>query len=693
MHIPEFFCDVILYQKTLFIKSCSFRQGLNGIIRKEHETLIENQQITIKNEIFNETLSVDYYENKAFSIVDCSFLNIQEYAILIKCHASFYITTSFFCNCSTREGVIVLRIPRCPTITHVCSTECKSEHRNSFLFCDCHTFDFINVLYNTIIGQTSEYGRDAYCFHINFGKQTIKCNNLTNIYENGFLFDNPFHFLFALNTIFECAYSCLQLSGRFETNISFMIKNVNMYSKGYDGVPIFHLFSSSQLYQNIYIEYSVLLTASHSFIYLENFNFSVFIDNCIINSDFNDNEYTNVQLNNCMRVEYDTKYLAILPHYTYGEYCIGPTVDSDKNAYGCNVGKCLDDECNQTIGFPEDVVPYTTVIHSDIQTLTFTPSKLFTNSNDFSNSIAFSETEKFSKSTEFSDSSYFTFTFVFSFSHYFSKSFPFSFSDYFSQTLIFSNTFHFTISNEFTESSDFSKSSSFLQSDFFTKSSFFSLTNAFTETALFSLSNQFSSTNEFSKSFPFALYSIFFTNSESFSSSKSLLWETTFPTPSQSMNNNNRITFFQSLIESYVSMKTVTFTSTYSFLITLYQCKNEAGEIIFCEEQSYTLRFLPYIIYSISRTYIATHFSIETKINKKRVTQEQLIGIVCGAVAIFFSIVGIVIIAIQKKNRNAKMSEFDEIFSSENESDDTIKETNTVETIPTNSNIQFDDWL
>lgn len=81
------------------------------------------------------------------------------------------------------------------------------------------------------------------------------------------------------------------------------------------------------------------------------------------------------------------------------------------------------------------------------------------------------------------------------------------------------------------------------------------------------------------------------------------------------------------------------------------------------------------------------------KINKKRVTQEQLIGIVCGAVAIFFSIVGIVIIAIQKKNRNAKMSEFDEILSSENESDDTIKETNTVETIPTNSNIQFDDWL
>ena len=86
--------------------------------------------------------------------------------------------------------------------------------------------------------------------------------------------------------------------------------------------------------------------------------------------------------------------LTIIPHYTYGNYCINWNIDSNKNAYGCNIVKCFeDDECNQTFAFPESVIQYTTIVHLDIQTLTFTTSIAF------SNSI---ESKKLTKSSIFS---------------------------------------------------------------------------------------------------------------------------------------------------------------------------------------------------------------------------------------------------------------------------------------------------
>ena len=144
------------------------------------------------------------------------------------------------------------------------------------------------------------------------------------------------------------------------------------------------------------------------------------------------------------------------------------------------------------------------------------------------------------------------------------------------------------------------------------------------------------------------------------------------------------------MIESFVNVKTVTFTQFYSLLITLYDCSNELGELTFCQAPSYIQCNIPYIIFSFSRTYIATHFSIEIKINK--ISQEQLIGIVCGVVAAVFTIIGIVIIAFQHKYTSKHLSEFDDITSSENENIETEGETNTFDNIPTNLN-EFDNWL
>lgn len=39
----------------------------------------------------------------------------------------------------------------------------------------------------------------------------------------------------------------------------------------------------------------------------------------------------------------------------------------NKFARSCNAGNCIDEACGKSIGFPDDVVPYTTLVHEDLQ--------------------------------------------------------------------------------------------------------------------------------------------------------------------------------------------------------------------------------------------------------------------------------------------------------------------------------------
>ena len=61
--------------------------------------------------------------------------------------------------------------------------------------------------------------------------------------------------------------------------------------------------------------------------------------------------------------------------------------------------------------------------------------------------------------------------------------------------------------------------------------------------------------------------------------------------------------------------------------------------------------YFPYIIYYMSPSYIQTMISL--KVAKKRgLTQEQLIGVTCGTASVFFLILGIIILVIQKRNQD-----------------------------------------
>ena len=155
-----------------------------------------------------------------------------------------------------------------------------------------------------------------------------------------------------------------------------------------------------------------------------------------------------------------------IPHFTYENVCLGKTDNPENAAYGCNAGHCIDDNCNSTIGFPDDVVPYTTFIYGDFQSKTFLPTNKFTPSNVLSNTNKFSESNKFTKSSDFLS------TMMFSKSSGFTESGKFTKTGYFSQTDHFSDSSLFSISSHFTKSHVFSDSKTikiFTQYFFFLK--------------------------------------------------------------------------------------------------------------------------------------------------------------------------------------------------------------------------------
>lgn len=58
------------------------------------------------------------------------------------------------------------------------------------------------------------------------------------------------------------------------------------------------------------------------------------------------------------------------------------------------------------------------------------------------------------------------------------------------------------------------------------------------------------------------------------------------------------------------------------------------------------------IIRYFSPTIVSVEIITEFNVEKKKISQEQLIGIVCGAAAGFFGILGIIVLSVRRVNRS-----------------------------------------
>lgn len=297
------------------------------------------------------------------------------------------------------------------------------------------------------------------------------------------------------------------------------------------------------------------------------------------------------------------------------------------------------------------------------------PTFIFTSSYVFSNSIEFSETDYFTQSFQFSNS------FDFSNSAKFTGTFLFSKSGKFTESLIFSKTNHFSHSNDFNESNVFSQSFDFTKTNGFTKSKFFSESNYFSKTDFLTCSKHFSQSDSFEKS-SFFSKSFEFTNTNFFTKSEEFIQTTLFSKSSKFSESNS---FSQSEKPFDIPTQTsinqkVLISSSFSLTCTLIK------SVIFSysyDARKNTYSYFPYIIYSLSPSYVPTYYVLYISSNK-RISPENLIGIVCGSVAVFFSILSIIIIIVRKKNEyRIYLEEKDWSFSSSSSMN--TNETNTQE--------------
>ena len=450
---------------------------------------------------------------------------------------------------------------------------------------------------------------------------------MTSIECCAYQFDSPYCFSFSMNSVVDCMSICFSLSGYNsyhcdEMAIDKRISHVNFFIN--DVYPIIYCESGCSF--SFIIEERVLLSKSPDTAYVEaglgsiiNFIFK----NCILNNNFV-NKATAEYMDNKF-VEFDAKYIIVFPHYT-NEYCDGPDhVSNNESLHGCDVGNCIDNYCNKTIGFPEDVIPYTTIYH--LLTPYFTKSSYFSKSSEYSKSSAFSYSLEFSKSEMFSES------------------------------------LKFTYSNIFTFSIGFSKSIEFVNSDVFSLSSFFSNTQVRSK-------------------------AIYFSKSEIFSDS------TLYAPTSIQTSENSGLTFSVTFVETFSNVRTVTFSIAYSLSISKIECTDIQNSISFCDTVIQFQKFLPYIVYSLSPIYVKTVIFKEIKINKNKISQEQLIGIVCGTVSVIFSIIGIILLIVQKRNAYKYKYKFSDISdSSDVNNAETVNNEQIVYFSITNNNIEVDDWL
>lgn len=197
-------------------------------------------------------------------------------------------------------------------------------------------------------------------------------------------------------------------------------------------------------------------------------------------------------------------------------------------------------------------------------------------------------------------------------------------------------------------------------------------------TPVFIMSSPFSISNAFSNSHVFLSTSQFtqsshFTKSDSFS-----------PTyiPTKTLHE-------QTIIKSYlltdVTVKTVIYSYSKSQTNTFLLTYNEDLQTYFITvTESYFNQYLPYIIYSLSPSYIPTMFVVELA-KKKSLSPENLIGISCGSVAEFFFILFVIISVIRVKQNRFIFSDITESVSDDSYSDSETAIEQNLETRFTNT--------
>lgn len=309
------------------------------------------------------------------------------------------------------------------------------------------------------------------------------------------------------------------------------------------------------------------------------------------------------------------------------------------------------------LGNCEGEVPPGPIIITDF----FTPSSCFSQSQDFIASSDFTNSQEFSKSS------------------YFSKSSPFTKSNNFNQTNTFTPSKTLTNSQFFSKSDEFSHSNYFSHSLQFSKSNVFSCSAAFSESQNFLATEAFNSTIQFSPSLIFSKSTDFtpsldkylvkspFLSSSHFSTSKDFTNVVSFEITSSQSRFGGKITIFNSHSLSYLLRKSVSLSISYSLTgsYSLTYNKDIVGysNIFFTSNVNV---LLPYVIYYYTQTYVQVKVIQQIESNKEKITAEQLIGIVCGSVAAFFIVLGIIILSLRKKNHKMYSDDLD-YSSSENE--------------------------
>lgn len=387
--------SLIFYnQQNLLLTKSIFERALHGIVLNDVNDQYQHDVIPNINYIGNEVLTIEPNPKRSVSIIECTFKDINSnYAIHINSdNVSLYITQCLFSNCTSKEsGVVNIGQCRCLTISHVCSSKSnlKEKTGGAFLFSKCFENDFSIVLYNSVV-DSNGLSENSRALMPHSGNQYFRCNNVTGCNIGGFQFDAVQCFSFAMNTIVDCDI-CLHFSGNIETEK--IIENCNLISEN-------HIFILSGQFDTLIKDNDcVLVSTKNEFInrYGDN-KLSISFIGCLMLSSLNDNEVSCI---NCTKKNKDEITYKVIPHFTYKNVCLDKEHQYENAAYGCNAGNCIDNNCNSTIGFPDDVVPYTTFIYGDIQSKTFLPTKKFTPSNAFSETNKFSESIKFTKSSDF----------------------------------------------------------------------------------------------------------------------------------------------------------------------------------------------------------------------------------------------------------------------------------------------------
>lgn len=186
----------------------------------------------------------------------------------------------------------------------------------------------------------------------------------------------------------------------------------------------------------------------------------------------------------------------------------------------------------------------------------------------------------------------------------------------------------------------------------------------------------FSASDIFTDSSTFTESSIF-TSSGSFTESSLLGPLEPTASPSATLAG---ITVSVSYIESFVSVRSVTQSMSYVSSQGYSYILLENGEYSSTLTNVYAYRLFPYIIYYLSPTYIKTGILLEKNVRKKTITQQQLIGVVCGSVAAFFLLLAVIIFIVQRKNRIHEIYDEVEWFSSES-GDETDEHTQEIDEI------------